>query len=46
MDAAAISLCQQSSIPVQVVNISKPGVMQRVVLGDDVGSWVGPEEAV
>jgi uridylate kinase len=46
MDAAAISLCQQSSIPVQVVNISKPGVMQRVVLGDAVGSWVGPREAV
>lgn len=46
MDAAAISLCQQSSIPVQVVNISKPGIMQRVVLGEDVGSWVGPEEAV
>jgi uridylate kinase len=46
MDAAAISLCQQSSIPVQVVNISKPGVMQRVVLGDSVGSWVGPGEAV
>jgi uridylate kinase len=46
MDAAAISLCQQSSIPVQVVNISKPGVMQRVVLGEAVGSWVGPGEAV
>jgi len=46
MDAAAISLCQQSSIPVQVVNISKPGIMQRVVLGEGVGSWIGPEEAV
>jgi uridylate kinase len=46
MDAAAISLCQQSSIPVQVVNISKSGVMERVVHGEVVGSWIGPEEAV
>jgi uridylate kinase len=46
MDAAAISLCKESSIPVQIVNISKPDAMQRVVLGDNVGSWVGPEEAV
>jgi uridylate kinase len=46
MDAAAISLCKESSIPVQIVNLSTPGVMRRVVLGDNVGSWVGPEEAV
>ncbi len=46
MDAAAISLCKEGSIPVQIVNISKPDAMQRVVLGDSVGSWVGPEEAI
>jgi uridylate kinase len=45
MDAAAISLCMESEIPIQIFNIRKPGIMKQVVLGDDVGSWVGPEEA-
>ncbi len=46
MDAAAISLCMESEIPIQIFNIRKPGIMSQVVLGDDVGSWVGPGEAV
>jgi uridylate kinase len=45
MDAAAISLCMESEIPIQVFNIGRPGIMKQVVLGDDVGSWVGPGEA-
>ena len=46
MDAAAISLCQQSSIPVQIFNITKSGILERVVVGERIGSWIGPEEAV
>lgn len=46
IDAAAISLCMESKIPVQIVNISKPGILGRVVLGEVEGSWIGPEEAV
>lgn len=46
MDAAAISLCMESKIPIQIFNIRKPGIMREVVEGTDVGSWVGPEEAV
>lgn len=46
MDAAAISLCMESNIPIQIFNIRTPGIMRRFVLGDDVGSWVGPGEAV
>ena len=46
MDAAAISLCMESQIPIQIFNIHKPGIMSQVVRGDDVGSWVGPGEAV
>jgi uridylate kinase len=46
MDAAAISLCMESNIPIQIFNIRIPGIMRRFVLGDDVGSWVGPGEAV
>lgn len=46
MDAAAIALCMESEIPIQIFNIRVPGIMKRVVLGDDAGSWVGPKEAV
>lgn len=46
MDAAAIALCMESQIPIQVFNIRSRGIMRRVVIGDSVGSWVGPGEAV
>jgi uridylate kinase len=46
MDAAAIALCMESEIPIQIFNIRTAGIMKMVVLGHDVGSWVGPEEAV
>ena len=44
MDAAAISLCMESQIPIQIFNIHKPGILKRVVLGDDMGSLIGPGE--
>ncbi|MGD8441423.1 MAG: UMP kinase [Holophagae bacterium] len=44
MDAAAISLCMENHVPIQIFNIHKPGILERVVLGDDVGSLIGPEE--
>ena len=46
MDAAAIALCMESEIPIQIFNIGVPGIMKQVVQGEDVGSWVGPKEAV
>jgi len=46
IDAAAISLCMENRIPLQIVNISDPGVFRRVVLGVEAGSWIGPEEAI
>ncbi len=43
MDAAAISLCMETGIPVQVLNIHRPGILQRAVLGEElVGSIVAP----
>ena len=45
MDAAAISLCMESQIPIQIFNIRTSGIMRQVVLGEDVGSWIGPGEA-
>ncbi len=44
MDAAAISLCMESRIPVQIFNIHRSGNLKRAVLGEAVGSIVGPEE--
>lgn len=44
MDAAAISLCMENGIPIQIFNIRKAGILKDVVLGNDVGSVVGPEE--
>ena len=46
MDAAAIALCMESEIPIQIFNIGVPGIMKQVVMGHDVGSWIGPGEAV
>ena len=46
MDAAAISLCMESQIPIQIFNIHKPGILKRVVLGSDIGSLIGPGEDV
>lgn len=45
MDAAAISLCMETAIPVQIFNIRTAGNLRRVVLGEAVGSLVGPGEA-
>jgi uridylate kinase len=44
MDAAAISLCMESQIPIQIFNIRTSGIMRQVVLGESVGSWIGPGE--
>ena len=44
MDAAAISLCMESQIPIQIFNIHKPGILKAVVLGRDMGSLIGPGE--
>jgi uridylate kinase len=45
MDAAAISLCMETGTPVQIVNIRKPGILKSVVLGERLGSLIGPEES-
>ena len=44
MDAAAISLCMESQIPIQIFNIHTSGILEQAVLGEDVGSLVGPGE--
>ncbi len=46
MDAAAISLCMENGVPIQVFNIRKAGILRAVVLGAKEGSLIGPEEDV
>jgi len=40
MDTTAISLCMDNRIPIIVFNLNVPGNLQRVVMGEKVGSTV------
>ena len=40
MDSTAISLCMENKMPIAVFNILTPGNLKRIVLGEDVGSFV------
>jgi len=40
MDAAAISLCRDNSVPIVVFKLLEPGNIRRVVCGEPVGSWI------
>ena len=40
MDAAAISLCRDNSLPIAVFKLLEPGNIRRVVCGEPVGSLV------
>jgi uridylate kinase len=40
MDVSAVDLCQQHHIPIVVFNLLQPGTMQRVIMGEPVGTVV------
>jgi uridylate kinase len=40
MDAAAIALCMENGVPIKVFNLRVRGNIQRVILGEDIGSLV------
>jgi len=40
MDAAAVALCMENGVPIKVFNLKVKGNIQRVVLGEDIGSLV------
>tara|TARA_Y100001001_G_C7905397_1_gene273225 strand:- start:364 stop:879 length:516 start_codon:yes stop_codon:yes gene_type:complete len=40
MDATAISLCMDNSLPIVVFNIQQPGNLKRAIMGESVGSLV------
>jgi uridylate kinase len=41
MDATAISLCMDNDLPLVVFDLTKRGNIQKVVLGEDIGTVVG-----
>ena len=41
MDLTAICLCQDHNMPLQVFNMFQEGALQRIVMGEHVGTWVG-----
>ena len=42
MDATAVSLCMDNRLPIVVFNLFKKGNIKRVVLGEEIGTRVGP----
>jgi len=40
MDATAVSLCMENSLPIVVFNVTVAGNIERVVLGDKIGTMV------
>jgi uridylate kinase len=42
MDATAISLCMDNNLPIVVFNLRQAGNVRRVVMGEQVGTLVGP----
>jgi uridylate kinase len=45
MDSTAISLCMDNSLPIIVFDLTTDGNLQRVVMGEDVGTRVGMRRA-
>jgi uridylate kinase len=43
MDSTAISLCHDNNLPILVFNMTKPGNIRRVVLGEPLGTLVVDE---
>lgn len=40
MDATAISLCKENNIPIIVFNLLQEGNIKRVILGEEIGSFI------
>ncbi len=40
MDSTALSLCMENHLPIVVFNLQKPGNIERVVMGESIGTLV------
>jgi uridylate kinase len=45
MDNTALTLCMDNDIPIVVFDMHEPGNIRRVVMGDPIGTLVGPASA-
>jgi len=41
MDPAAVSICENNNIPIVVFDFGEPGSIEKIVLGDRIGTLVG-----
>ena len=39
-DTAALAICMENQVPVQVFNLHKKGNIKRAVLGEDIGTLI------
>jgi uridylate kinase len=46
MDATAIALCKENSLPILVFNLNRRGNIKRIVLGEPIGTEVSPGPVV
>jgi len=46
MDATAITLCRENSLPIIVFDLLTPGNVERVICGEPIGTVVASDEAV
>jgi uridylate kinase len=45
MDLSAMLLARDHKLPIHLFNFDKAGGIKRICLGEDVGTYVGPEAA-
>ena len=46
MDNTALTLCMDNNVPIVVFNLLEPGNIERVVLGEEIGTLVGALQEV
>jgi uridylate kinase len=42
MDSTAISMCMDNRLPIIVFNLRHPGNIRKAIIGEPIGTWVGP----
>ena len=45
MDNTALTLCMDNDVPIVVFDLLKDGNLERVILGEEIGTLVGPKTA-
>jgi uridylate kinase len=43
MDSTAITMCKDNRLPIIVFNLNEPGNIKRAIMGEPIGTWVGPD---